>query len=441
MNLLLRGITWFGLYMVLAGLPAAVAIGTDPFQASRPVIIELSVALGLLAFPLLTIQFALVSRLRASSAPFGTDAMVQFHRYVGMLCLLLVIGHVVLLLGPDASWSTWNLFDGRLATQTGFFAAAAMVVLTATTVFRKQLRMSYEQWQWLHVAMAIVAVGASLTHALEIGGYSRVAIMRYLLVLYAAAFGSLMLDYRLLRPWRMRRRPWEVVTNRDEGGGTRTLHVRPVGHQGFAFEPGQFAWLVTGTTPWSSQQHPLSISSSAEPSADHGVEFSIKGLGDWSSKTVPQLTAGTRVWVDGPFGAFTIDRKPAQGFVLIAGGIGIAPLRSMLVTMRDRGDRRHVLLFYAAHDETRVVFRQELEALRQSMALDIVYVLEQPSAGLPVERGVMTPDILRRHLPAQFRRYAFFICGPSPMMDAVETMLLTLGVSSGSIDTERFYTV
>jgi predicted ferric reductase len=441
MNLFLRGIIWFGVYVMLVALPATVAIDTDPFGAPRPVAVELGVALGLLAFPLLTIQFALVSRLRASSAPFGTDAMVQFHRYVGMLCLLFVIGHAVLLMGLGASRSPWNAFSGRLATLTGVVAAAAMVVMTVTTVLRKQLRMSYEQWQWLHVAMAIVAVGATLIHVLEIGGYSRVAAMRYLFVLYAAAFGSLMLDYRLLRPWRMRRRPWEVVANRDDGASTRTLSVRPIGHHGFRFEPGQFAWFVTGTTPWSSQQHPLSISSSAEPSADQGIEFSIKGLGDWSSAFVPQLRPGTRVWVDGPFGAFTIDRKRAQGFVLIAGGIGIAPLRSMLLTMRDRGDRRHVVLFYAAHDEKRIVFRQQLEALRPSMALDVVYVFEKPAANWSGERGMITPGVLQRHLPVQFQRYAFFICGPSPMMDAVETMLLTLGVSSGSIETERFYAV
>ena len=441
MNLFFRGVTWFGLYVLLVLMPAALAIGVDPFDTPRPALVELSVALGLLAYPLLTIQFALVSRLRASSRPFGTDAMVQFHQYVGLLCLLFVVGHPLLLLGQGPPWSTWNLLDGRLATQTGVISSVAILVITLTTVFRKQLRLSYEQWQWLHLAMAIVAVGASLVHALEVGGYSRVATMRSVFLLYAGLFGSIMLNYRILGPLRMRRRPWEIVENRDEGASTRTVRVRPLGHDGFNFEPGQFAWLVTGTTPWSSQQHPLSISSSADLPADGGLEFSIKGLGDWSSTVVPGLALGTGVWIDGPFGAFTIDRKPAQGLVLIAGGIGIAPLRSMLLTMRDRGDRRHVVLFYAAHDETRVVFRQELEALRGTIALDIVYVFEEPSTAWPGERGVITPDVLRRHLPRQFQRYAFLICGPSPMMNAVETTLLSFGVSSGSIDTERFHVV
>jgi ferredoxin-NADP reductase len=145
--------------------------------------------------------------------------------------------------------------------------------------------------------------------------------------------------------------------------------------------------------------------------------------------------------VDGPFEALTITRKAGQGFVLIAGGIGITPFRSILLTMRDRGDRRHVVLFYAAHDETRVVFGQELEALRETVALDIVYVFETPPAGWPGERGLITPDVLRHHLPAQFHRYGYIVCGPPPMMNAVETMLVSLGVPSSSIDTERFHVV
>ena len=108
---------------------------------------------------------------------------------------------------------------------------------------------------------------------------------------------------------------------------------------------------------------------------------------------------------------------------------------------RDRGDRRHVVLFYAAHDETRIVFRNELEALRETLNLEVVHVFEQPRADWPGERGQITVDLLRRHLPRQFRQYGYFVCGPPPMMDAVEDTLVNLGVSRGFIDTERFHVV
>jgi len=438
-GLRLCGVMWFALYVLLVLLPATVALGVDPFEGPRPALVEMSTALGLLAFPLLTIQFALVSRLRASSRPFGTDAMVQFHQYVGLLCLLLVIGHPLLLNAQGLPWSIWNPLGSTPALQAGIVAAAAIVAMTVTTAFRRRAGLSYEQWQWLHLSMAVIAVAAALRHVLAVGGYGRAMPLRYLLTAYVVAFGSILVVYRLLRPLGMRRRPWQVTEHRNEGASTRTVRVCPIGHGGFEFEPGQFAWLVTGATPWSSQQHPLSISSSAVRSADRGLEFSIKALGDWSSTVVPQLAPGTRIWVDGPFGAFTIDRRAAQGFVLVAGGIGIAPVRSMLLTMRDRGDRRHVVLFHAAHDETRIIFREELEALRDTVTLDIVYVLEAPAADWTGERGLITEDVLRRHLPAQLHGYGCFVCGPPAMMDATETMLVSLGVPSGSIDTERFH--
>jgi len=440
-SLFVRGLIWFGLYILLVALPAAVAVAVDPFVTPRPALVELSVALGLLAFPLLMIQFALVSRLRASSRPFGTDAVVLFHQYVGFVCLSFVVAHPLLLNLRGLSWAAWNPVSGTRATQSGAIATVALVVIVLTTVFRRRLGFSYEWWQRLHLSMAVGAVVAILIHVLEVGGYARAAPVRYLLWLYAGVFGSIVFTYRVIRPWRMRGRPWEVTQNRDEGASTRSLRLRPVDHGGFDFEPGQFAWLVTGATPWSSQQHPLSISSSAERAADQGLEFSIKALGDWSSMVVPRLAPGTRVWVDGPFGAFTIDRKMGQGFVFVAGGIGIAPFRSMLQTLRDRDDPRHVILFYAAHDQTRVIFREELQRLRQAIALDVVYVYEEPATGWTGERGRITPDILRRHLPAQFRRYGYFVCGPPPMMDAVEQMLVAIGVQPGSIDTERFNVV
>ena len=126
---------------------------------------------------------------------------------------------------------------------------------------------------------------------------------------------------------------------------------------------------------------------------------------------------------------------------MIAGGTGIVPMRSMLLTMRDRDDRRHVLLLYAAHDRARMAFRLELEALRSVMALDIVDVLAAPPPDWRGAYGYVSAELLRRQLPRQFRRYHFFVCGPPAMMDAVEAALLAGGVPAASIDSERFHLV
>jgi ferredoxin-NADP reductase len=110
----------------------------------------------------------------------------------------------------------------------------------------------------------------------------------------------------------------------------------------------------------------------------------------------------------------------------------------MLLTMRDRGDRRHVVLFVAVHDESRLIFGREVEQLRASLNLDLVVTFEAPSPDWSGERGQITTDMLRRHLPTRFRQYHYFVCGPPAMMDAVESALLGLGVPAAAIDSERF---
>src|SRR5262249_28169487 len=95
---------------------------------------------------------------------------------------------------------------------------------------------------------------------------------------------------------------------------------------GFRFRPGQFAWLTTGKTPLKITGHPFSFSSSAAVS-DGQVEMTIRNLGDFTSK-IGHIPVGQRVYLDGPYGAFTIDRNPADMHVLIAGGVGITPMMS-----------------------------------------------------------------------------------------------------------------
>lgn len=435
MSLLFRGFVWFGVYVMLALLPLIMAAWTDGVDLTRPATVEIGSALGLIAFAVIMMQFALVSRLRSMSRPFGTDALMQFHQQMGVLALLLAAAHPLLLNVPLMAWVP---LAGISVTRTGATAFWTVFVIITTSLFRRRLRLSYETWQAVHLAAAILIVASMLAHALAAGAYARAPALRALLVAYAGAFMTLTAWYRLLRPLLIWRRPWEITMNRDERASTRTIRLKPIGHAGFEFEPGQFAWLITGRTPFWSQQHPISISSSAERPLDGAIEFSIKALGDWSTTVVPALQPGQRLWVDGPFGAFTPDRTPSQGFVLIAGGIGIAPMRAILLTMRDRGDRRHVLLFQAAHDEARLLFADELESLRRALNLDVITVLEEPLAAWLGERGLLTRNLLARRLPRQYRRYAFFVCGPVPMMDAMEHMLLSLGVPARSIQTERF---
>ena len=150
------------------------------------------------------------------------------------------------------------------------------------------------------------------------------------------------------------------------------------------------------------------------------------------------MPVGQRVYLDGPYGAFTIDRNPADMHVLIAGGVGITPMISILRTLADRGDRRPVLLLYGSRDWDSITFREELDALTPRLKLTVVHVLSNPSEAWTGERGFINAELLKRHLPPPYADHEYFICGPDVMMDAIETALGKLSVPLSKYHSERY---
>jgi ferredoxin-NADP reductase len=120
--------------------------------------------------------------------------------------------------------------------------------------------------------------------------------------------------------------------------------------------------------------------------------------------------------------------------------VGVTPLFSMAVTMRDRGDVRPVIFFCANARWDEVVLREKLDDLKSSMPnLTVIHVLQDPPPEWNGKTGRITPDLLKECLPmGQFRRFEYFICGSNPMMDAMEHALLSIGVPYSRINTERF---
>ncbi len=246
---------------------------------------------------------------------------------------------------------------------------------------------------------------------------------------------------RVLKPVLLLRRPYEIESVLPERGNAWSLTIQPVGHSGFKFMPGQFAWITVGNSPFSEAEHPFSFSSSADQQGK--LTFTIKELGDFTRK-IKTLQPGQKAYVDGPFGHFSVDRHPnAEQFAFIAGGVGITPIMSMMRTLAQRGEKRPLTLIYANRDWESVTFREEIDRLQDSLALTVVHVLEKPPTDWNGETGFVTQAILERHLPKAQRRNTIevFICGPQPMMNAVEQALSNLGVPFGDYHSEQFYLV
>jgi predicted ferric reductase len=431
----LRGLFWACVYVVVAVAPLGVAaLGGRP---GRSFVIDFSAALGFVGLAVMALQFALVARFQRVSAPFGMDAMLQYHRQIGYVALALVLAHPVLLFVDDPQ--KLALLDLRTAPWRARFAVTAtllLFLLVASSVWRKRLRLSYERWQFLHGVLAVAVVGLGLAHAVNVGYYLATPWQRVFWVGMTAALLALLGWVRLVRPLFVLRRPWLVTRVHAERGNAWTVTLRPEGHAGIHFEPGQFGWVLFGRSPFALTQHPFSFSSTAEAEGGE-VGFTIKARGDFTS-SIRDLKPGTRAYVDGPHGLFSIDQDEGPGFVLLAGGVGITPLVSMLRTMVDRDDARPCVLFYANRDWDGVTFRDELAELEKHASLTVVHVLEKPPEGWAGETGYITAAVLRRHLPKRHQRLQYFVCGPPPMMDAMDHVLVELGVPAHRIHTERF---
>lgn len=443
MRLIIRGVFWFGLYLALILLPLIVgAILVDPAQAVSPFVYA-AIACGYIALALMATELALVSRFGRVAAAFGLDSLLQFHRQIGIASVGFAAAHPLLLL-IEGAYPVGILVPSATApwpVTAGICALGMALLVVGLSVYRRHLRISYEVWHVTHGMLSIALIGFAASHLFGLGRLAEHPIVRVIWIIYLATFVWMFVRYRLLRPLGQWRRPWVVVENREEHGQSNTLVLRPVGHEGFTFEPGQFGWIGFGRTPFAPTQHPISFSSNGDiPSHDGTVAFTIKRLGDWSREIVPAVKPGTRAWIDGPHGVFTIDREEGAGFVFIGGGVGITPLYAMLQALDTRGDVRPVFLFHAANDYDDLTFREELAVIAERMPnLTLVDVLLRASEGWEGERGFVTADILMRHLPPRlFRRFQYFICGPTPLMDSMEQVLPEIGVPADRIHTERF---
>ncbi len=424
---------WIALYVLLALYPllwlAAVPAAGGSFRG------ELASALGFLALSTMAMQFVLTARFQWLAPPFGTDLVYAFHRHVTIAALVFAALHPFVLLGRHAlGW----LVPGAVSTSisAGALSLWGLVLVAGTSWLRKRLRIPYDGWRRLHGAVAAAAVLLGLWHAVEAGRSLATPITRTLWVTWTVAWVALLLRVRLAKPLALRRRPWVVREVRRERGSIVSVALEPEGHPGFRFRAGQFAWLTWRGSPFAAAEHPFSFSGSAQRAPR--VEFAIKASGDHTRLLVAEIKPGDRAFVDGPFGTMSIDAFPdADGYVFVAGGAGIAPCLSMLRTLADRGDGRpHVLVFGTA-DLARTPFLEELEGLASRLRLSVVHVLEAPPPGWEGERGFVTEALLERHMPRGGRAQGWFVCGPPPMMDAVEAALAHLGVSPGDVYAER----
>jgi predicted ferric reductase len=432
----ISGFFWISLYLLVVLVPVFLML-VPPVPSGRTFWLEFSVALGFVGLTQIAVQFVLIARFKGVTAPYGIDIILRYHRQIAMIAVAAILLHPLIIVVDNPSrLELLNPLGGNWASRSAWVSVVALALIVATSVFRERLKLKYEWWRLSHLVLGVVAIVFAQLHVSLAGLYTNTAWKQAIWIGTAAAMVGLVVYLRLVKPAWQRTYTWRVAEVRAERGDTHTLALEPVGHAGMGFAPGQFAWLKLAGTPFTLEEHPFSFSSSAERRGR--VEFGIKALGDFSG-AVGEIPVGTRAFLDGPHGAFSIDRYQGVGYVFVAGGVGITPFMSFLRTMADREDPRPVMLIYADRTWEEVAFRDELEEMKNRLDLEVVYVLEEaPEEGWEGETGYITGELLEERLPKEKFTRLFFVCGPTPMMDTVHSALLEHGVPEAHVQMERF---
>lgn len=216
---------------------------------------------------------------------------------------------------------------------------------------------------------------------------------------------------------------------------TRTLRL-DTQPGGFAYAAGQAVMAGLHQSPL---RKPYSIASAPVETARHGcIELLVQV--DDSGGPDPHLelaARGTPLDIEGPFGTFTLPPL-ARGarLLLIAGGTGIAPLRSMLLEALETGLVPGADVVYSARTVDELAYRDELEALAAAGRISLTMTVTRQEAAWPVRRGRIDRELLAGAIAG--RDTWCLVCGPPALVSDVRAALAALGVAQDRVGVERY---
>ena len=390
---------------------------------------------GLAGTYLVLVQVVLMARLPWLDRWIGTDRMAAWHRTNGQYTIGLLVAHTGLI-----TWGYAAADHSPIAREAGrllrhypdvLAATAALAVLVGvavTSVRAAQRRLRYETWYSIHL-YTYIAIALSFSHEFATGNeFTTHWTNRALWAgLYAAAFGALLV-WRVVIPIRdALRYRLRIESVAVEGPDAVSVYVSGRRLDRMRAEAGQFfRWRFLDRQSWW-EAHPFSLS--AAPNGKQ-LRITAKGVGD-HSRALRHARPGTRVMAEGPYGNLTPRRRTRARVLLIAGGVGITPLRAIVEALLAKPGE--ITLLYRASNEADLLFRSELERLANQRGIDVRYLLGRRGK----RSQPLNPEAIARHVPDVAERDVF-LCGPPGMMDIALKSLRTLGVPRSQIHRERF---
>jgi predicted ferric reductase len=360
-----------------------------------------------------------------------TVFVTSMHKFLGKWATLLIIVHPVLYV--IYYWVDYQInileFDPTrkfsVAIWVGVAATAVLILIWITSVTLKK-RLGFRKWHLIHI-LTYVIVPLVLVHTTLIST-SRLG-MTYWAVMSVLYF--LLLGYQILFHLEVFRLKYEIVSLTVVGDNTFEIKMKPKSAKVITPQPGQFVYVKHALVP---ETHPFSVS--AYDSATHELTIAIKDLGPFSH-LMETAQIGDPVSLDGAYGVFMQEAiATSSPLVLLAGGIGCSPMMPFIQKLED-GWNKEVTMFMGNRERKDIPYFDRLTKLASEKPnFKIVHILENTEDDA-FEKGYITGDVLKKYLKDNLLAYEYFVCGPPPMMAAMDKLLKTVAHPS-RIHFERF---
>jgi ferredoxin-NADP reductase len=391
---------------------------------------------GLLAGYAVVVLLALMARVPALERGVGTDRLARWHAMGGRYTVCLAVAHTLLII-----WGYAVTAHAGLVPETGSLLTSYPDVLMATVALgllvavgiasaraaRRRLR--YETWHFIHL-YTYLAIALAFSHQFSTGAdFISNARARWLWSAMYLAVAALLVWFRVIAPVHAAlRNKLRVVEVRRENADIVSVYLtgRDLGR--LRVEPGQFfRWrFLTRDMWWAANPYSLSA-----PPRDDVLRITVKVTGDHSAALL-KLRPGTRVFAEGPYGSFTAALRRRQKVLLLAGGVGITPLRALFETLP--GGPGDITLIYRANTADDLVLRHELDWIAHQRGARVQYLLGPPRQG---SSDHLSAKRLQQVVPG-LRQHDVYLCGPEPMMAAARSALVQSGVPRRHIHNESF---
>ena len=402
--------------------------------AGRNGVLSVARFFGLHVAAVMMVQVVLVARLPWLDRRLGMDRLTAWHRWVGIALAWTIACHATFVVLGFARLDDAPLFEtflslaGVAASLLGMCAAAIVVVVVVFSTRWARRRLPYEVFRYVHLLL-YVAIGLALVHqALEGTAFTQSPLTAtYWWTMWALVLGSLLVCRAVVPIRRNLRHRFRVAAVVPESDDVVSVHVTGRDLHLLPGQAGQFCvWRFPGHFGWW-QANPFSLSAAPDGKT---LRLTAKAVGA-TSAGLRQVPVGSRVLVEGPYGAFTCLQQVTPAALLLAGGIGITPIRALLEEVTGP-----TILIYRVGSAADAVLLAELEALAAARGADLRVLAGRTGEGNPpIPRfdagslATMVPDITQRDV---------YVCGPGPMTEAVVAGLRELGLPRGQVHYERF---